>query len=294
MALPKTDFPAIRACIFDMDGLLINTEDIITTSTNLILQKYNRPPLTPSVRAQLTGIPNSTNGDTFHAWAQLPIPRSQYALEQSTETYRTFPTCKPMPGAAALLQNLGLARSVSTGEMIELALASSTKRATFELKTQREEIRGLLGAFGEERRVLGDDGRVKKGRGKPAPDVYLAALGAINDSLSATSGPSTEKEEEEKQERKPIMPNECLVFEDSIVGVEAGRRAGMRVVWVPHVDLVDEYRGMWEQILAGRTGMVRIVDGDEGQVGEVGDGWAESLESLEGFDYEKYGIEIPS
>ncbi|PVH85266.1 HAD-like protein [Cadophora sp. DSE1049] len=285
MALTKTDFPAIRACIFDMDGLLINTEDIITASTNLILKKYNRPPLTPSLRTRLMGIPDSTNSDLFHAWAQLPISRAQYSSEQSAETHRTFPSCTPMPGAATLLRNLSQARSISTGEKIELALASSTKKVTFELKTQREEIKSLLGVFREERRVLGDDERVRKGRGKPAPDIYLVALEALNSSLVKSA-------EQEEGDKEPIMPNECLVFEDSIVGVEAGRRAGMRVVWVPHVELVDEYRGMWGEILAGRTGMVKI--GNEEQLGEVGDRWAESIGSLEEFDYEKYGIEVAS
>ena len=55
---------------------------------------------------------------------------------------------------------------------------------------------------------------------------------------------------------------------------------------------MDEYRGMWEEILAGKTGMVKI--GDEEQLGEVGDGWAKSIMSLEEFNYEKYGIEIVS
>ena len=165
-----------------------------------------------------------------------------------------------------------------------MALASSTKKATFELKTQREEIKRLLSVFGEERRVLGDDGRVKEGRGKPRSDIYLVALEALNASR-AESGKAREG-------RGPILPSECLVFEDSIVGVEAGRRAGMRVVWVPHVKLVDEYRGMWGDILAGRTGMVKV--GNEEQLGEVGDGWAESIGSLEEFDYGKYGIEIAS
>jgi hypothetical protein len=34
-----TSFPAIRACIFDMDGHLINSEDIITLSINHLLAK---------------------------------------------------------------------------------------------------------------------------------------------------------------------------------------------------------------------------------------------------------------
>ncbi|RHZ65525.1 uncharacterized protein CDV56_109027 [Aspergillus thermomutatus] len=238
-----TSFPAIRACIFDMDGLLINSEDIITLCTNRLLEKYGRPAFTPSIRAQLMGVPNSTNGDVFHNWAKLPISREQFARETDR------------------------ARSASSGDRIELALASSTKSHSYELKTSRPETKRLLGFFRPDRRVLGDDPRVRQGRGKPAPDIYLVALQALN------SG--------ENSGGKAILPNECLVFEDSVAGVEAGRRAGMRVVWVPHPDVAAEYQARQKDVLAGRTGMIEIYDG-----------WTESIPNLEHFDYEKYGIDV--
>ena len=46
-------------------------------------------------------------------------------------------------------------------------------------------------------------------RGKPAPDVFVTAA-----------------------ERLGVRPERCLVFEDSVVGVHAGRAAGMRVIGV--------------------------------------------------------------
>ncbi len=70
--------------------------------------------------------------------------------------------------------------------------------------------------FTKERRVLGNDKRIPKGRGKPSPDIYLVALKAINDTLD-------EGEEE-------IKPEECLVFEDGVPSVIAGRRADMSVI----------------------------------------------------------------
>ncbi|KAJ5772957.1 hypothetical protein N7457_007853 [Penicillium paradoxum] len=66
MAAPKTDFPAVRACIFDMDGLLMNSEGMVTLSTNKLLEKHGRPALTQSIQAHLIGIQDSTNGDVFH------------------------------------------------------------------------------------------------------------------------------------------------------------------------------------------------------------------------------------
>ncbi|KAB8305011.1 hypothetical protein EYC80_004316 [Monilinia laxa] len=271
----KTDLPPIRACLFDMDGLLINTEDMYTICANQVLAAYNRPPLPWSIKAQLMGRPGGSTSSIFMDWAQLPISKEQYVTEQREQQRLHFPECKPLPGVEELLQNLNRSRDIN-GNQVHIALATSSERYNFELKTRKGETKKLLEVFPEGRRILGDDSRVEKGRGKPAPDIYLLALRLINESLG--------------ENEKPITPEECLVFEDSVPGVEAGRRAGMRVVWVPHEGLLKEYKGQEKEVLAGRMGMMV---GNEEQLGELDDGWGQLLPSLENFPYETFGIVIP-
>ena len=50
-------FPKIRACLFDMDGLLLDTEDIYTKCNNVILHEYGKPSLPWKIKAQLQGRP---------------------------------------------------------------------------------------------------------------------------------------------------------------------------------------------------------------------------------------------
>lgn len=144
--------------------------------------------------------------------------------------------------------------------------------------------------------MLGDDKRIPPGRGKPAPDIWLVALETINARL-------------ERDGKKRIRPEECLVFEDSVPGTESARRAGMQVVWCPHEGLLNEYKGREELVLAGLMGEYKEVGDDvlgkvdgqdkEGQVkktasppGEVGDGWARLVKTLEDFPYAEYGIGV--
>ena len=106
-----------------------------------------------------------------------------------------------------------------------------------------------------------------------------------------------------KGERE-VLPSECLVFEDSVPGVEAGRRAGMRVVWCPHPMLMSEYKGREAEVLAGlanRTAdeilLAMASDPVAGkgaivQPGSIGDGWGEMFTSLDQFDAKKYGIGV--
>ncbi|GBF66382.1 hypothetical protein TMEN_9102 [Trichophyton mentagrophytes] len=268
--------PSIRACIFDMDGLLINSEDKITSSINQLLEKHGRPPLTRSIRARLMGVPGSTNSDLFHDWAKLPISHEQWALESAKHMRLHFSNCMPMPGAEQLVHNLSRAHSAASGYRMKLALATGAKRQSYEVKTSRPETKRLIDFFPPEQRILGDDLRIPKGRGKPAPDIYLVALQALNSAVSFGE--------------KVILPSECLVFEDSLVGVEAARRAGMRVVWVPHPDLLAEYQDQQKDALATRTGVFQA--GDEWQPGEMADDWSETIRILEHFDYERYAIDL--
>ncbi len=282
--------PPVRACIFDMDGLLINTvgfisplpsfsnsfqEDIYTLCANIVLERHGRPPLPWSFKAKLMGVPGSSTSEVFHNWAQLPISREQFKQEQKEQQRLHFPDCKLLPGVEKLLLDLKAART-KKGDKVHIALASSTDRRNFDLKMTRPENKALFKVFDEQRRVLGDDPRLQDGRGKPAPDIFLLALQTINESLG--------------EGERPITPEECLVFEDSIPGVEAGRRAKMRVVWVPHPGLAAEYVGKEKEVLAGRIGLIPI--GDEWQLGEIDDGWATNLASLEDFPYDDFGIHV--
>lgn len=276
-----------------MDGLLLDTEDLYTLCINLVLEKYGRASLPWSIKAKLQGRPAPEANALFHDWAKLPISEAQYLTEFSALQQQHFPTAKPLPGVEKLLGDLGRtrwwdlkdeagAKNAEKGgshgnkpQRVHIALATSSTRTNFTVKTSR--WIELFSVFESHRRVLGDDSRIQPGRGKPLPDIYLLALKTINDSL--------------EEGEKPITPEECLVFEDSVPGVEAGRRAGMRVIWCPHPMLKKEYEGKEPEILAGRMGEAGEID--EHQLGELHDGWADYLLSLTDFPYEKYGIIVP-
>ena len=268
-----------------MDGLLLDTEDIYTLCINLILEKYQRPPLPWTIKAKLQGRPGPAAGEIFHAWAQLPITIDEYAKQVAALQAQHFPSTQPLPGVETLLADLARTRywdhDVSSssdkgkGHRVHIALATSSYADNFRLKTAH--LTDLFSVFEPHRRVLGDDARIPRGRGKPLPDIYLLALQTINDSLPAGE--------------HPIRPDECLVFEDSVPGVEAGRRAGMRAVWCPHPKLKEVYAGREAEVLAGRTG--EAGDVDLHQLGDIDDGWADYYPTLVDFPYARYGIVVP-
>jgi pseudouridine-5'-monophosphatase len=283
----KSTPPPIRAALFDMDGLLIDSEDLYTICTNTILKRYDRPELPWSIKAQMQGRPGPQAGAIFHKWAQLPIPLDQFMKEQLELQKDLFPQTKPLPGVLKLLESL-------RERGVHMALATSSHKGNYLLKSGHlPEL--FMEYFQEEHKVLGDDPRIPAGRGKPAPDIYLLALSTLNKTLEAKG-------------EKPIQPEECLVFEDSVPGVESGRRAGMQAVWCPHPGLLTEYKGREKEVLAGLTGEhkedeeaqlqhteVEVVQGKRrvGMPGEIDDGWAKLLETLEGFPYTDFGIEAP-
>lgn len=259
-----------------MDGLLINTEDLYTVCHNILLSTYSSGPMDWIIKPQLQGRPATEAIRRLLEYFNLQhLDPVEYTKKLHEIQEEQFKKSEPLPGALKLLQDLESTEKGNGNGKIHIALATSSARSHYLMKTGH--LQSMFTLFPENRKILGDDPRIAKGRGKPFPDIYLLALKAINESLD--------------DGEEPIKPEECLVFEDGVPGVVAGRRAGMRVVWVPHQELAKVLAGKEELILAGRED--EDVSPDE-FVGEVGDGWAEQRVSLADFPYEKYGIVVKS
>jgi pseudouridine-5'-monophosphatase len=209
--------------------------------------------------------------------------------QQKEKAYtHLFTASQILPGVEKLLNDL----ATRTAPPMLLSLASSAGASKFALKTSH--IPAIAKAFADKRfHVFGDDPEMSDARKKPEPDIFLLALKRINEAARQAG-------EEE------IGAMECLVFEDSIAGVEAARRAGMRVVWVPHRGLAEVCEGREEDVLMGRTEVDGVVPRFGEEVGGGAkkvepaadgrllseDGLAEMRASLEDFAYEAYEIRI--
>ncbi|KAL8671208.1 MAG: hypothetical protein Q9168_004283 [Polycauliona sp. 1 TL-2023] len=271
--------PAIRACIFDVDGLLINSEDIYTDSRGKI------------------------GHERLISSTSLPLTVAEFQAEV-TKHHTPFTQCEPLPGVLSLLDHLSTA-----SPSIHLATASSTTKSFFVTKTSH--LPSLTSHFTPRTCLFRDDEDMQTKKGKPAGDIFLLAMerlnGLLTDDCDHASGGDVQK----------LRAEECLVFEDSIAGVAAGRAAGMRVCWVPHEGLREVCKGMEREVLAGNMdeveqkllnleatmedvseGLVGTIDGPNIQGGDKADrlisedGWAEMIGSLEHFDYSRYGIRV--
>ncbi len=185
----------IEAVVFDMDGVLVDSEPVLFAATNDVLR------LRGASLAQEEYDP--CRGMSEQAFFALLVERfglSDDPQRLADERVRlsldrmAAGTMLPMHGALACLLSL-------SSEGYRLALASSSRRLAVNLVVDKLGIRRLLGAV-----VCLDDVE----RGKPEPDLFLEAARQLG-----------------------CAPASCLVVEDAVHGVEAGVRAGMTVVAVP-------------------------------------------------------------
>ncbi|CAG8816281.1 4361_t:CDS:2, partial [Gigaspora margarita] len=89
----------IKYCIFDVDGLLLDTEDIYAESTREILKRYSKE-YTPELQARCLGLNVLDFAYVIASELKLNLNINDFCSERELINKRKFLNIKPMPGAA--------------------------------------------------------------------------------------------------------------------------------------------------------------------------------------------------
>lgn len=186
----------LRAVIFDLDGLLVDTEILSYEMYRTILGQYGKDIHLSEYVSQYSGRTGRENLIRLIGSYQLPITYDEGSrLETDIEHDLLSTKGAPLkPGALQLLQFLA-------DQHIKIALGSSSLRQRAISILQKD---GVLQYF--DLLVTSDD----FSNGKPDPEVYQTAVHKLG-----------------------LHTDECLVLEDSEAGIEAAYRAGIPVVNIP-------------------------------------------------------------
>ncbi|HVQ78318.1 MAG TPA: HAD family phosphatase [Candidatus Binatia bacterium] len=206
-----------RACIFDMDGVLIDSGSHHRAAWAALLVELGATPARPDYWRLTIGRP-AEEAVPLLLGHPVPDDEARRFAYRKRELYLDLARrgAPAVPGVGAFVEDLvrrGVPRGVgtsATGRDVERILRALGLRHHFEIVVSVEDVAW----------------------GKPDPEVYTLAAA-----------------------RMRVPPESCLVFEDSLVGIEAARRAGMRAVGVATAHDEGELR---------RAGAERVVADFEG------------------------------
>ena len=185
----------LQAIIFDLDGLMADSEPLAEWAWNQVLKQYGHK-LDAQILQSILGLRVIDSARDLCQHFHLPISPKEAAGARDRLFLQAVPSqLQACPGLFALLEELethGMPLGIATSghkEYVELALQTLGIQERFRAIARGDEVE----------------------RGKPDPEVYLLAASRLR-----------------------VDPSECLVLEDAPLGVTAALAAGMLCVAVPN------------------------------------------------------------
>jgi len=193
----------LRAIVFDFDGVITDSEVLHLRSFNQVLAQYGVEISTRDYYKKYLGL---SDLDCFKALVdkkvlQKPAKGIESLAKEKTEVFEKLAKTEGriIEGVRDFLQML-------SQNNIPMAICSGALLTEIELVLEQARLRSFF-------EVIVSAEFVKKG--KPSPEGFLLTLRKLN-----------------RNRQNPILPNQCIVIEDSHWGLEAAKAAGMHSVAV--------------------------------------------------------------
>ncbi|MVM28589.1 HAD-IA family hydrolase [Spirosoma sp. HMF4905] len=190
--MPDASSALSWAALFDMDGVLIDNTDFHVNAWLQFAQHHNRPLTKDQYVENING---RVSADSMAYVFQRPISPGELIVltEEKEAIYRELyrPHLQPAPG---LLDFLGALKA----QGVKLAVGTSAPESNVRFTLDGLPLRPYFDA-------IVDSSMIHKG--KPDPEIYLTAAARVG-----------------------VEAARCVVFEDAFAGIEAGIRAGMKVI----------------------------------------------------------------
>lgn len=203
------------AFVFDMDGVIVDSNPYHKIALRQFCEKHGHTLTETELREKIYG---RTNKDWIpNLFGNIDRDLAKKYADEKETLYREIyaPHIRPVPGLIEFLDALDRLRKAR-------AIATSAPLENVDFTLDKTDTRRYF-------KVILDESFVSKG--KPDPEIYLKTAKALN-----------------------LPPDQCVVIEDSLSGIEAAKAAGSRVIAIttthskvefPPVDLIiDDFVGL--------------------------------------------------
>jgi HAD superfamily hydrolase (TIGR01509 family) len=205
----------ILSVIFDMDGVIIDSNPLITTAWRGFLATHDIVLSDKQLNHYVFGRTASETVAMVFPEGLTPELISSYADEVAAEVQRLYISeGKIVPGFAGLVRHLA-------SRQIPMAIATSAPAENVKI------VLGLAGV-GAYINIITDASQVH--HSKPHPEVYLKTA-----------------------ERLGVVPADCCVFEDSFSGIQSAKSAGMNVIGITTTHSPQELLPLTDAVIADFT-----------------------------------------